>query len=637
MKRVPRKPLLPIFMMLVMLASMGTHARGLEGLTPVRLRFAGKEVALKSPALASDQEVYVPLETIKALGGELKAGRRNDVLLVRFRAVTREAEIAPARINGNLMFALSDLARLLDAVVERPPALDASGKPVEGRPGDTVYLLVKVLSAWFENGALRILTNYPVPFRVRTLTEGSPVRGYVDCLGATFAEQFVLRPLPEGEKQALRLRHGRNTIEVARVVVELAEGYALRAVDRMDNVATQINARLASGPGDAAEPGQKERASVAQAVPSDQALGDVQTNTPPMEGEKNPAAGTSVKKDPSANPAGNVPPVPAEVRRVTFLPESDQLARLEILTSRKVRPYVRYERGTTLLVVDIPDALPRLPEGEEVSRKLSHPLINGLHIATSQKNPPVTRVTLDLNRVVGFTPTLLNNGITLELRVPRNATGSLKGKLIVVDPGHGGRATGAVSNGVQEKHICLAIGLKLRDALEACGVNVIMTRDSDRDVGLYDRTKLANDNGADLFISIHNDSNGRPNSVSGTSVYYHMGDASSRALAACVVQAIHAVSGLPSRGALSDGILYANGLAVLRTSKMPAVLCEIAYINHDRDRALLVNPAFQKKVALAIVRGIRNYIEGRPQDDRPAEVERVEASPLEEPEPGEDP
>lgn len=637
MKRFSRVSFLPVLLALSMLPGMQVYAQVPEGLNPVRLRFAGREVALKSPALASDREVYVPLETVKALGGELKAGRRNDVLLVRFRAVTREAEIAPARINGNLMFALSDLARLLDAVVERPPAVDASGNPVEGKPGDTVYLLVKVLSAWFEDGALRILTNYPVPFRVRTLTEGSPVRGYVDCLGATFAEPFAPRPLSDGEKQALRLRHGRNTIEVARVVVELADGYALRAADRMDNVATQINARLDPGPAGAVRPGQRERVGTPQAAPSEPAPGGVQTDMPPVEGEKDPATGASVKKDPPADPAGNVPPAPAEVRRVTFLPESDQLARLEILTSRKVRPYVRYERGTTLLVVDVPDALPRLPEGEESSRKLSHPLVNGLHITVAQKNPPVTRVTLDLNRVVGFTPTLLNNGITLELRVPRNATGSLKGKLIVVDPGHGGRATGAVSNGVQEKHICLAIGLKLRDALEDCGVNVIMTRDSDRDVGLYDRTKLANDNGADLFISIHNDSNGRPNSVSGTSVYYHMGDASSRALAACVVQAIRAVSGLPSRGALSDGILYANGLAVLRTSKMPAILCEVAYINHNRDRALLVNPSFQKKIALAIVRGIRNYIEGRPQDDRPVEVERVDADSLQEPEPGEDP
>ena len=132
------------------------------------------------------------------------------------------------------------------------------------------------------------------------------------------------------------------------------------------------------------------------------------------------------------------------------------------------------------------------------------------------------------------------------------------------------------------------------------------------DVDLYARPRLANDIRADLFISIHNDSNGRVDSASGTSTYYHMSDSSSRALATCVQQAVSTITGLPSRGALSDGILYQSGLAVLRVSTMPAVLCEVAYINNSRDRRKLLDVDFQQKVALALCRGIRSYVEGSP-------------------------
>jgi N-acetylmuramoyl-L-alanine amidase len=228
----------------------------------------------------------------------------------------------------------------------------------------------------------------------------------------------------------------------------------------------------------------------------------------------------------------------------------------------------------------------------------------------------MTRLTLDTTRIVGFTLNSDDNHLTLELRVPRNATGALADKVIVVDAGHGGAATGAPGVGfggtVYEKDITLAIALKLRTALESCGAKVVMTRDHDVDVPLYDRPKLANEIHADLFISIHNDSNRTPNSASGSTTYYHASEPSSRALAMCVQDAVRAVTGLPSRGALSDEVLYTNGLAVLRASTMPAVLCEVAYINHAGDRKRLLDADFQLHVAEAICDGLRCYIEGNP-------------------------
>jgi N-acetylmuramoyl-L-alanine amidase len=154
--------------------------------------------------------------------------------------------------------------------------------------------------------------------------------------------------------------------------------------------------------------------------------------------------------------------------------------------------------------------------------------------------------------------------------------------------------------------------MRLRALLEQYGARVVVTRDSDVDVPLYDRPKLAITIGADLFISIHNDSTPHLNSASGTTTYYHAADPSSRALAVCVQDAVRAVTGLPSKGALSDSVLYASGLAVLRNSTMPAVLCEVAYINNSGDRSRLVDPAFQERVAQAMCDGLRSYVEGRP-------------------------
>jgi N-acetylmuramoyl-L-alanine amidase len=194
--------------------------------------------------------------------------------------------------------------------------------------------------------------------------------------------------------------------------------------------------------------------------------------------------------------------------------------------------------------------------------------------------------------------------------VPPGAGGSLRGKKIVIDAGHGAHDPGANRGPHMEKNYALRVASLLKAALEAKGAQVILTRASDVYVGLTERPKMARDAGADLFISVHFNSSGRENSVSGTMTFYHLSDPDDMILAHCIHPELIAVSGLPDKGALSDRRIYQSGFAVLRGAPMPAVLLELAFINHERDRAQIVRPEWQKAMADAAARGIQRFIEG---------------------------
>ena len=599
---------------LSLLLAVGAAPAHAETLAPVHLRVAGRELKCKISPLTDGKETYVPLEVLKAVGATAILNARQDAATVWTQRRQRSGELAIARPGGKPMLPLSDLARLLDARIEQPDAKGASGKPLLGKRGDTVYLLARLTTAHYEDGMLRVVTSFPVPYHARTLKGTRPVKAYLDCAGATIADGPTLDPLANGETAVLRLRAGQNTIETARIVLELRDGATLKACDSPANAAPLIRVGLETAPTRIAD----------TSLPQPTDTAEIQFPTVPNE---NPAPNTqhpipNNPRPPSSRGGKSVHPdwrreaVPITVQGLRLRTQDAQSVRLEIGTTGRVSPYAHYQQNATQLVIEIPNASLKLPDAAQAEQSFSHPLVRGLHAEQLAQTPPVTRVTLDMNRVVGFSVDSEAAKIALDLRVPRNATGALADKLIVIDAGHGGSSSGAVGRGGDgthyEKGVTLGIAMKLRALLEAAGARVVMTRDRDIDVALYDRPRLANDIRADLFVSIHNDSNAHPDSASGTSTYYHMNDPSSRALATCVQQAVSAVTGLPSRGALSDGILYQNGLAVLRVSSMPAVLCEVAYINNSRDRRKLIDADFQQKVAAALCRGIRTYVEGAP-------------------------
>jgi N-acetylmuramoyl-L-alanine amidase len=185
----------------------------------------------------------------------------------------------------------------------------------------------------------------------------------------------------------------------------------------------------------------------------------------------------------------------------------------------------------------------------------------------------------------------------------------LVGKTICIDPGHGGSDPGALgSTGTKEKDNTLAISLLLRDKLEKNGANVVMSRDSDKDVAysgasadeeLGARVDVANEAGADIFVSIHNDSFANC-SASGTTTY-HYGDSDSVRLAGFVQKCLVDELGTKDRGSRFASFY------VIRYTDMPAILVEVAFISNPEEEVLLASIDGRFKAAETIFQGVVKY------------------------------
>lgn len=173
--------------------------------------------------------------------------------------------------------------------------------------------------------------------------------------------------------------------------------------------------------------------------------------------------------------------------------------------------------------------------------------------------------------------------------------------VVMIDPGHGGKDPGAIGiGGVQEKNVILPMSQEVAAILERQGIQVIMTRQSDYYVSLQDRTKMANREGADLFISIHANSMGmsRPD-VNGVETYYFRDGIR-------LAETIHN-SILRRVDADNRGVRRAR-FYVLRHTSMPAVLVEVGFLTGRDDAKKLANPAYRSQISQAIADGILQYV-----------------------------
>lgn len=189
----------------------------------------------------------------------------------------------------------------------------------------------------------------------------------------------------------------------------------------------------------------------------------------------------------------------------------------------------------------------------------------------------------------------------------------LKGKVICLDPGHGGADVGAIGNlkgkAIYEKDINLSIALPLRDMLKDAGAKVIMTRSTDKDVSrpyaadreeLQARCNVAAKGKADIFVSIHIDSFSN-SSVDGTTAYYYPKTARDLLLARSLHESMMTNMAIPDRGVRS------NDLYVNVHTRMPSVLMEMGFISNPHRLNMLTSSWGPKRIAECMYQGIVNY------------------------------
>ena len=209
--------------------------------------------------------------------------------------------------------------------------------------------------------------------------------------------------------------------------------------------------------------------------------------------------------------------------------------------------------------------------------------------------------------------------------VPEGFVKGQYSKTIFLDPGHGGRDSGAYYYNVAEKDLNMQVYRKLRKKLEELGYKVLTSRDSDIDVDfITERSRMVNKTNSDIFISIHFNATGSAYSKSSGIQTYSYSDehnypskinpywhnhpdrmSESKRLAA----AIHS-SLLAETGAKDAGLLE-RSFAVLRETAKPAVLLELGYMDNFAENQQIRDNHYQDKLVAGIVKGIQKYYAGK--------------------------
>lgn len=253
---------------------------------------------------------------------------------------------------------------------------------------------------------------------------------------------------------------------------------------------------------------------------------------------------------------------------------------------------------------------------------------------------------------VGIEPGWSGNSVTVTLptaiqRVPIIEARTPGRPLVLIDPGHGGQDPGAtaVSGDVAEKDLALQLARELRDKLAADGrVRIAMTRDDDRYLTLDQRSALARELGANLYVSLHMDS--APNPLARGATVYSLSDVASDEESAHLAQsensAVARAAGSDGsvRAILSDLVVQSQMRAsatlaerlvrnasgsvelrpnphrfadfhVLRSAGVPAVLFEAGYISNVDDEAMLRDPKQRAQIVAALARAIEADIAAR--------------------------
>lgn len=241
--------------------------------------------------------------------------------------------------------------------------------------------------------------------------------------------------------------------------------------------------------------------------------------------------------------------------------------------------------------------------------KLINSINNIKNVAITTSSEKVTTLFIELNsKLWGYDCYYEGNDLIIKIRKePKvNTNKPLKDVTIAVDAGHGGKDCGAVGpTKAKESDVNLDIAKKLKKELEEAGANVVMTREDDSYVELYDRPLKAKENNALIMVSLH--ANALPNGCDpykkhGTAVFYYNDE--SKELADIIKNTL-----MKDLGTKDDGTSKAS--FVLTRPSMPlSVLVEVAYMIHPVEYSMLIDETFRQKAAESIKKALEEYVLG---------------------------
>ena len=275
--------------------------------------------------------------------------------------------------------------------------------------------------------------------------------------------------------------------------------------------------------------------------------------------------------------------------------------RILIPLRERIPFHIRQETNPSSLVVTLYGGW---SDTDWITQDFSDPIIRDIRWKQVSSGVYELEILLNQDQQWGYDPRY--NVTTLEIdikRKPKIFRSVFKNITICLDPGHH-PDTGAVGpSGLEEREVNLAVSLELRRMLEKKGAFVVMTREREEGITLGARPRLADVVDADILISIH--FNALPDGVNpwrnnGSSIYYFhpMGNRLARLIHEEVLKELK----LPD-----FGIYYAN-LALCRPTQMVAVLTEEAFMMIPEHEMLLAQPAYQRRCAKAILKGLERFL-----------------------------
>ena len=288
--------------------------------------------------------------------------------------------------------------------------------------------------------------------------------------------------------------------------------------------------------------------------------------------------------------------------------EETEAVKVRIFSTKSVSPNIRRLTAPDRIIVDIPGGV---LETQKKQIEIGKGGVLRTRASQFTLNPLACRIVIDLQKELEYSTSVSDDNKTISVSIEKAEVSAKKAKkvkvlmnkIIVIDPGHGGKDPGGYGysgESVKEKDLNLATSHMLAKLLSDAGAIVLLTREDDVEMSLQNRVDFANNNKADILLCMHYNSFYKT-STSGTETYYF--NPNSKLLASVVHRSMLADLERANRS-FSKVKFF-----VIANTQMPSVLVEPVYLSNSEEEKLALDPGFQEKVAKSIFGAIKEYFE----------------------------